>query len=427
MVFAHQVHGRDVAVVTGADRGRGTLTVDDAPAADALVTATPGVGLAVMVGDCVPIVLYDPAAHVLAAVHAGWRGTVARVTDAALDAMAGLGGEPCPRARRARARHHGRPLPGGRRRGGRSPRLLRRRRRRHRPPRRHRPVDVRPVGGQPPPARGRGRRTRRTSRSAPSAPDRARRSSATAPRAPAAGSPPSPACTPGSLAGRMVSPTSDTGAAPPVAWRSATRATTSTPAPGRLTCRYSLDGRAFAEVVTFPTGDRVGRPGRRRRGPAGVPAGRRVVLQDRRPARGRAAAHAAAAGRARLPARRLPRRARASSPTATGSTCPTCASRPPTSRTRTGPPAPAPRRDPSAGKRPLVPFGGGIDSIVTVELVRPLADAALFVVSPARRPVRRHRAARGGHRAAGGAGRAGDRRRRCCGRPSSASSTATCR
>ncbi|MDD9370832.1 MAG: hypothetical protein PV358_12015 [Acidimicrobiales bacterium] len=35
----------------------------------------------------------------------------------------------------------------------------------------------------------------------------------------------------------------------------------------------------------------------------------------------------------------------------------------------------------AAGKRPLVPFGGGIDSIVTIELVRPLADAALFVVS----------------------------------------------
>jgi len=94
MVFAHQVHGRDVAVMTDDDRGRGTLTIDDAPAADALVTVTPGVGLAVMVGDCVPIVLYDPVAHVLAAVHAGWRGTVARVTDAALDAMAGLGAEP---------------------------------------------------------------------------------------------------------------------------------------------------------------------------------------------------------------------------------------------------------------------------------------------------------------------------------------------
>ena len=42
MVFAHQVHGRDVAIVTDGDRGRGTLTVDDAPAADALVTATQG-------------------------------------------------------------------------------------------------------------------------------------------------------------------------------------------------------------------------------------------------------------------------------------------------------------------------------------------------------------------------------------------------
>jgi polyphenol oxidase len=94
MVFAHQVHGRDVAVLTDADRGRGTVTVADAPAADALVTATPGLGIAVLVGDCVPIVLYDPDARVVAAVHAGWRGTVGRVTDAALDAMAGLGAEP---------------------------------------------------------------------------------------------------------------------------------------------------------------------------------------------------------------------------------------------------------------------------------------------------------------------------------------------
>ena len=94
MVYAHQVHGHDVAVVTAADRGRGTRTVDDAPAADALVTATPDVGLAVMVGDCVPLVLYDPDAHVLGAVHAGWRGTVARVTDAALAAMAALGALP---------------------------------------------------------------------------------------------------------------------------------------------------------------------------------------------------------------------------------------------------------------------------------------------------------------------------------------------
>ncbi|HEX6568995.1 MAG TPA: peptidoglycan editing factor PgeF [Acidimicrobiales bacterium] len=94
MVFCHQTHGRDVAVVGDLDRGRGTLTVDDAVPADAVITDTPDVGLAVLVADCVPLVLYDPAAHVVAAVHAGWRGTVAGVTQAAVEAMADLGADP---------------------------------------------------------------------------------------------------------------------------------------------------------------------------------------------------------------------------------------------------------------------------------------------------------------------------------------------
>jgi hypothetical protein len=94
MVFCHQTHGRDVAVVGERDRGRGTRTTDDAVRCDAVVTATPGLGLATLVGDCVPLVLHDPRAHVLAAVHAGWRGTVARVTEAAVEAMTGLGAEP---------------------------------------------------------------------------------------------------------------------------------------------------------------------------------------------------------------------------------------------------------------------------------------------------------------------------------------------
>ena len=61
-VFARQVHGRRAEVVSAADRGRGTLAADDAVGpADALVTATPGTVLAILVADCVPIVLYDPA------------------------------------------------------------------------------------------------------------------------------------------------------------------------------------------------------------------------------------------------------------------------------------------------------------------------------------------------------------------------------
>lgn len=95
MVFCNQSHHRNVHVVTSADRGRGALSQDDAiPATDALVTAEPGIALVVMVADCVPIVLYDPVAHVLACVHAGWRGTVARVSEAALEAMTALGSQP---------------------------------------------------------------------------------------------------------------------------------------------------------------------------------------------------------------------------------------------------------------------------------------------------------------------------------------------
>jgi YfiH family protein len=94
-VFAAQVHGRRAEVVSAADRGRGTLAVGDAVGpADALVTATPGTVLAILVADCVPIVLYDPAAHVLACVHAGWRGTVARTARSALAAMRSLGTRP---------------------------------------------------------------------------------------------------------------------------------------------------------------------------------------------------------------------------------------------------------------------------------------------------------------------------------------------
>jgi purine-nucleoside/S-methyl-5'-thioadenosine phosphorylase / adenosine deaminase len=94
-VFCIQAHGPNVQVITAADRGRGTLTQDDAiPGTDALVTAEPGVALTVMVADCVPIVLYDPVAQVLACVHAGWRGTVARVSEAAVTSMRSLGSDP---------------------------------------------------------------------------------------------------------------------------------------------------------------------------------------------------------------------------------------------------------------------------------------------------------------------------------------------
>jgi len=94
-VFARQVHGAGVRVVGQADRGSGAFGLDDAIAgADALVTGTPGVVLVILTADCVPIVLHDPVAGVLGCVHAGWRGTVAGVTAAALAAMQALGSRP---------------------------------------------------------------------------------------------------------------------------------------------------------------------------------------------------------------------------------------------------------------------------------------------------------------------------------------------
>ena len=100
MVFARQVHGTAAALVGPEDRGRGTLSEDDAVAdTDILVTAAPGVTLAILVADCVPLALVDPEAGVLAAVHAGWRGTAAGAVGHALHAMEDCGG----RAGRVRA------------------------------------------------------------------------------------------------------------------------------------------------------------------------------------------------------------------------------------------------------------------------------------------------------------------------------------
>src|SRR5271166_4038514 len=94
-VFARQVHGAGVRVVGAADWGSGAFCLDDAIAdADALVTGTPGVVLAILTADCVPIVLHNPVAGVLACVHAGWRGTVAGVSAAAVAAMRALGSRP---------------------------------------------------------------------------------------------------------------------------------------------------------------------------------------------------------------------------------------------------------------------------------------------------------------------------------------------
>jgi len=87
LVWMEQVHGRAVGVVDGPR---------DTPleATDAVVTKVPGLALAVLTADCVPVLLGDPGAGVVAAVHAGRVGARVGVVPAALAAMRELGAEP---------------------------------------------------------------------------------------------------------------------------------------------------------------------------------------------------------------------------------------------------------------------------------------------------------------------------------------------
>lgn len=83
LVTVNQVHSATAVTVTSVPETR--------PEADALVTATPGLCLAILTADCQPVLFHDPDAGVIGAAHAGWRGAVDGVLEATIDAMEALG------------------------------------------------------------------------------------------------------------------------------------------------------------------------------------------------------------------------------------------------------------------------------------------------------------------------------------------------
>ncbi|MES2906463.1 MAG: peptidoglycan editing factor PgeF [Pseudomonadota bacterium] len=83
LVTPYQAHTVDVVVVDKPFDG-------EPPKADALITRTPDIAIAISTADCTPILLCDPDARIIAAVHAGWRGAVGGILVATIEKMVSL-------------------------------------------------------------------------------------------------------------------------------------------------------------------------------------------------------------------------------------------------------------------------------------------------------------------------------------------------
>ena len=81
----YQVHGNRCVIVGDSS------DLSARPEADALATRTPGILLGILTADCVPVLFADREAGVVGAAHAGWKGAIAGVTDATLEAMESIG------------------------------------------------------------------------------------------------------------------------------------------------------------------------------------------------------------------------------------------------------------------------------------------------------------------------------------------------
>lgn len=91
IAMCNQVHGSVVRNLTTADLKHdpyGKVEFE----ADGVMTAIPGVILTVFSADCIPILLYDPKRKVIAALHAGWRGTASGIATVAVGQMASVYG-----------------------------------------------------------------------------------------------------------------------------------------------------------------------------------------------------------------------------------------------------------------------------------------------------------------------------------------------
>lgn len=89
LVMPHQVHGTEVRQIA-----KDFVTLPEnirrmiLEGVDAVMTDESGICIGVSTADCIPIIIYSASSHAVAVVHAGWRGTVARIVEQTVQAMA---------------------------------------------------------------------------------------------------------------------------------------------------------------------------------------------------------------------------------------------------------------------------------------------------------------------------------------------------
>ncbi len=85
LLTLYQIHSAEAVAVTA------PWNIGEGPQADAMATNLPGLALGILTADCAPVLFADVEAGIIGAAHAGWKGALGGVTDAAIAAMEALG------------------------------------------------------------------------------------------------------------------------------------------------------------------------------------------------------------------------------------------------------------------------------------------------------------------------------------------------
>lgn len=94
LIMPRQTHSNNVLIIDSdfinAGKETRSLLLEDK---DALISSLDNVIIGINTADCVPILFYDPCSGIIAAAHAGWKGTVNKIADKTLSAILSLGGD----------------------------------------------------------------------------------------------------------------------------------------------------------------------------------------------------------------------------------------------------------------------------------------------------------------------------------------------